>query len=96
MTHILEIVLICAALGAVIGVGWAATLTKLQPDWTSRYADPKKWVSWIVGPILCTGLAVGHFVQGRPYLGGTFVVLGATALFFLLTSAIRSFRLEHK
>jgi hypothetical protein len=95
MTNTLEIVLTCLAAGAVIGVGWAVLLTRRQPDWHNRYADPKKWESWIVGPVLCTGLAVGHFVQGRPYLGGTFVLMGAAALFFLLTSAIRSSMLEH-
>lgn len=95
MTNTLEIVLTCLAVGAVIGVGWAGILTRRQPDWHHRYADPKKWASWIVGPVLCTALAIGHFVQGRPILGGTFVLLGAVALFFLLTSAIRSWTLEH-
>lgn len=94
MTHILKVVLICAVIGAAIGVAWASVLTNLQPDWKSRFANPKKWYSWILGPVLCAVLSVGHFVQGRPMLSGTFVILGAVAFFLLLTSAVRTSTLE--
>jgi len=45
-------------------------------------------------------LSVGHFVEGRPRLGCTFVTIAATAFSFLLTSAITmgetNFQVSHR
>jgi hypothetical protein len=94
MPEILKVVLVCSGIGAVIGAIWAGWLAKLQPGWQSRYANPKKWYSWVFGPVLCTVFSVGHFVEGRPYLGGTFLLMAAVAFFFLLASAISSSTLK--
>jgi len=94
MSEILKVVLICVGIGAFIGVGWASWLTKLRSGWQSRYANPRKWYSWVFGPVLCAAFSVGHFVEGRPYLGGTFLIMAAVAFFFLLSSAISISKLE--
>ena len=82
------VVLTCAVFGAAIGLGWSGWLTQYRPGWQSQYANPRKWYSWVFGPLLCTALSIGHFVEGRPKLGCTFVIIAAAAFFFLLTSAV--------
>jgi hypothetical protein len=96
MSQVLKVILICIVIGAAIGVAWAGLLTMLQRGWHRLYADPKKYQSWVFGPILCAALSVGPFVEERLYLGGTLVLLVAAAFFFLVTSAIRASVLDQK
>ena len=84
----LGVVLTCAVFGAAIGFGWSGWLTQHRPGWQSQYANPRKWYSWVFGPLLCIALSIGHFIEGRPKLGCTFVMIAAAAFFFLLTSAV--------
>jgi len=89
MPNNLRIALICIAVGAIIGIPSAVLLPKLQPHWLKRYATRRSWMILLVGLILCAVMSAGHFVEGRPYVGGLFAAWGACVFFVLLISGLR-------